>query len=368
MLRTALFIALLSVPGAFVIAQSTAVPAGSGSPPQQNSGRQPAQPNTPAQGQRPIPIRTNLVIVPVTVKDSHGQLVGDLTKDEFRVFEDNQERPIVQFNSEAVPLSAVVAIDNDLAQKQADQVQKSLTAIAAGFGPDDEVALVMYDQYPNTISDFSKDNDKLFAQLKNVEIGSHSTFVYPDPTTQGPIKPGSPPSPPNISDEVHGPPKYNKTTDLDDAVFAAGQMLQGRGQDRRKIIFLITDGSNSRTNKHPFAETERSLLEANVSVYAILVNRTVPVGKSLVQRGASEIDRYANQTGGDTFYGSKQDDLSRLYSDVTEEARNQYTLAFQPNPPDPSRDYHSIEVRVMRPGLNVRTRDGYYMSSLMGGR
>jgi Ca-activated chloride channel family protein len=317
--------------------------------------------------QRPVQIRTNIVLVPVTVKDSHGQLVSDLTKNDFRIFEDNTERPINSFNSEPVPLSAVVLLDNDLAQKQAAQVQKSLSAVAAGFGPDDEVAFVTYDEYPTTVSDFSKDNDKLFTELKRTEIGSHSTFVYPDPTTAGPVSAGSPPSPPNIADQVKGPPKYNKSSDLDDAIFSAGQMLQDRGRDRRKIIFLISDGSNSRNNKHTFAETERMLLGADVAVYGILVNRTLPVGKALLQRGASAVDHYAADTGGDTYYGAKDDDLSRLYSDVTEEARDQYTLTFEPGSADTTHDYHSIEVRVLRQGLSVRTRDGYYMSAVVAG-
>jgi VWFA-related protein len=352
--RTPSIIALLTLVGIVVAARSSAAQA----------TQQPAQ---QAQAQRPVPIRTDIVVVPVTVKDSHGQLVGDLRKDDFRIFEDNTERPIVRFNAEPVPLSAVVLIDNDLAQKQAAQVQKSLAAVAAGFGPDDEVAIVTYDQYPTTVSDFSKDNDKLFTQLKRVEIGAHSSFVYPDPTTAGPVSTGSPPAPPNIADQVKGPPKYSKSDDLDDAVFAAAQMLQDRGRDRRKIVFLISDGSNARNNKHPFAETERALLDSDIGVYAILVNRTVPIGKSILQHGASEVDHYAADTGGDTYYGAKDDELSKLYSDVTEEARNQYTLTFEPSSTDTTHDYHSIEVRVQRPGLSVRTRDGYYMSAVVAG-
>ena len=94
-------------------------------------------PTTPARQQNPprIIVPTYTVIVPVTVKDSHGQLVGDLQKNDFRVFSDGVEQKIRQFSSEPVPLSAVVLIDNDLDQRQESQVQKSLTSISAGFGP-----------------------------------------------------------------------------------------------------------------------------------------------------------------------------------------------------------------------------------------
>lgn len=318
--------------------------------PPQGAGRQ-QQPRTV--------VTTTLVIVPVRVKDSHGQLVGDLTRDEFRVLEDDIERRITTFSAEPVPISAVVLLQNDLAEKQAKEVQQSLVSISAGFGPNDEVAMMSYDQFPNTVLDFSKDNDKLFTQLKRFEIGSHSTFVNPDPAMQSSIPSSGPKAPP-----IKAPGKYKSASDLDDALYAAGQLLKDRGRDRRKIIFLITDGSNSKDNKHPFADTSRSLLQSDIAVFAISVQRSVPIGKSLLQRGASAVDNYAKDTGGDTFYAAKADDLERLYSNVTEEARNEYTLTFQPDPADRTKDFHAVEVRVTRPGLDIRTRNGYYLSSL----
>lgn len=168
---------------------------------------------------------------------------------------------------------------------------------------------------------------------------------------------------------AHGSGRPETDSALNDALYAAGTMLKGRGRDRRKIIFLISDGSNSQ-NRHTFDETLSTLLADDVSVYSISVTRSVPlpVGKSLIQRGVSELQKYANGTGGDTFFASKQPDLERLYSDVTEEARNQYTLTFQPSGTDRSRDFHTIEVRVRRPGLDVLARQGFYQSSMTIGR
>jgi VWFA-related protein len=83
-----------------------------------------------------------------------------------------------------------------------------------------------------------------------------------------------------------------------------------------------------------------------------------------VEHGVAEVDKFADRTGGDRFAANKQQDLERLYSDVTEEARNQYTITFQPNGTDRSHDYHTIEVRVLRPGLNLSARQGYYQSAI----
>jgi VWFA-related protein len=98
------------------------------------------------------------------------------------------------------------------------------------------------------------------------------------------------------------------------------------------------------------------------------VVRTVPVGKSILQRGQSHLEQFAGNTGGDTFYGSNEDDLSRLYSDLTEQARNQYTLTFAPDDVPQGHDYHEIEVRVRRPDLSIDTRRGYYESAISASR
>jgi len=333
-------------------------------PPASGGAAQQAPPQN--QGPAAIITRTRNVIVPVTVKDSHGQLVGDLTKTEFRIFADDVEQHISQFSSEAVPLSAVVLLDDDLAQRAATQVQRSLTAIAAGFGPADEVAVVTYDQFPRTVQEFSFNNDQLYTKLKRLEIGSHSNTVIADPTTAGPLINGQPP-PSSTGIPLHGSQRYKKQNALHDAVFTAAQMLKDRGRDRRKIIFLISDGNNAGRNEHTFDQTMHSLLELDVAVYSISVNRSIPVGKSLVQHGISDIDKYAANTGGDTFFASKENDLSRLYSDVTEEARNQYTLVFSPEDVHAGQDYHGLEVRVTRPGLTIETRTGYYESAIAAG-
>jgi VWFA-related protein len=333
----------------------------------------PPAPGGQSAGQPAPPIirsKVNQVIVPVTVKGGQGQLVGDLQKDDFRVFADGIEQKILQFTSEPTPLSAVVLIDNDLAQKQAEQVQKSLTTISAGFGPNDEAALVTYSEYPTTVAEFSANNDELFTHLKRLQIGSHSASVNGGPTNSGPIINGnvSPTSAPasGMGLPIHGAERYQTYTDLDDALYAAADMFKNSQVNRRKIIFLISDGSNSRQNKHTFNETLRSLLNKDISVYSISVSHSVPtpVGKSIVEHGLAEIQKYATQTGGDAFYGAKEEELERLYADVTEEARNQFTLTFQPIGVDASHDYHPIEVRVRRPGLSILTREGYYDSGV----
>ena len=314
----------------------------------------PAKPAAPAQQAPPakIVVPSNAVLVSVTVKDRQGLLVGGLTKDDFRIFCDDVEQVITYFSADAFPLSAVVLVDDDLASTQAAQVQRSLTAIAAGFGPKDEVALITYDQFPHVVSEFSFNNDLLFTQLKRLDLNSHFSNI-PDtgPMTAGPMI--------NGQSQATGVPTVGatinpSTKDMDDAIFAAGEMLKSRGHDRRKIIFLITDGNNSRTNDHSFDETMQLLLNNDVSVYAI------SVGHALLQKQTRRLEHYAQGTGGDNFYASRAGDLGRLYPTVAEQARNQYTMVFSPQDLKKDKDYHPIEVRVRRPDLTILAREGFY--------
>ena len=301
---------------------------------------------------------TEIVIVPVTVKNRDGQLIGDLRSDEFRVLQDGIEQKIIRFTSDPYPLSSVVVIDNNLSQKQSAQVQKSLIAIAAGFGPADEVAVVTYDQFPKTVSDFSFNNDQLFSTLKRLDLGSHFPGAGFDggPLTAGPTANGH--SLENGAPTPLGAKLPPQSKCLDDAVYAAAEMLKGRGRDRRKTVFLISDGNNSRRNEHSFNQAIQLLLTADVSVYSI------SVGHALLQHETARLEKYAQDTGGDAFFAGNAADLERLYSKVTEQARNQYILAFTPEEADRTKDYHTIEVRVRRPDLDVSAREGYYSSAV----
>jgi Ca-activated chloride channel homolog len=360
--------AALAIPGA-AIPQSQSAPQSrqDQKPPAQNQSQdqtpaavqgqstQTGKPGAAQSQQNPpqISIVSSLVLVPVTVKNSAGQLVGDLTKDQFRIFDDGKEQPIAKFSIDPFPLTAVVVLDNDLSLKAQEQVQKSLESIAASVGPDDETALMLFNQFPEPLMDFTKDNDALFTQLHRLRLGSTFPGDAVGPMTAGPTINNQSQEP---QVPVYGMKQEKVTKDLDDAVHAAAESLRNRGNqpNRRKIIFLIADGQNSHHNKWTLNQTLQLLLSSDISVYTVTVGST-----KLIKHEPSHMARYASDTGGDAYFATKQGDLERLYSAVTEEARNQYTLGFAPQNPSPG-EFHTIEVRVERTGLSVSARQGYY--------
>jgi VWFA-related protein len=314
----------------------------------QQPARQPAQQDDPRQR-----IRTTvaLVVVPVTVKSPAGLPVLDIRREEFRIFEDGVEQQIQLFSAEPFPLSVVVLIDNSLPLKTAEQVQKSARSIAAAFSEFDEVAIGTFDLFYEPVLDFTTDNDRIYDHLKRLELAGKFPGSASAPMTRPPRVDTSPPTGGVPAPGMRGGRLDKK---LDDAIYTAGQMLRTRSRERRKIIFLISDGENARNNTNSYDDTLRVLLTADVSVYAI------GVGGVVVGRPFNPLSRYARATGGDVFYAASLPELESRYASLAEQARNQYTLAYSPSGTDRSREYHSIEVRVRRPNLKLLAREGYF--------
>ena len=322
----------------------------------------PANPG-PSDSQATLRVNVNLVILPVTVKDGAGHLVADLTRTEFRILDDNVEQRLEYFSAEAFPLSAIVLLDNDLKSKDAQQVESSLSAIVAGLSTNDEAFVCRFDTNFHPGKGFTRDQDKLLTELHRTRIDEGRTSA-PAPAaggvfTSGPsingqsvTSPGAPITP--GSTVILG----DRTTKaLDDAVYEAAQLLKDRGRDRRKIIFLVSDGDNGKSNVNTYSNTVKELLRYGISVYSI------GVGSGYFERKFSRLQSYAHDSGGDIYYAAKRKGLEELYSRVTEQARNQYTLGYNPRGNDRGKDYHTVEVRVRREGLDVRTREGYYSAA-----
>jgi VWFA-related protein len=179
--------------------------------------------------------------------------------------------------------------------------------------------------------------------------------------TDGPrVNTAAPPGPAKIPTEANGHPN---TKHINDAIYAAAEQLQDRPRERRKIIFLISDGQNAKNNTHKYDETLKLLLSADISVYAVGVGEA-NLNRGITFLGNNILSKYAHSTGGDIFYGGmSRENLEELYARVSEQARNQYTIAYSGGHTDRSKPYHTIEVRVKRPGLSLLTRDGYYLNA-----
>ena len=133
-------------------------------------------------------------------------------------------------------------------------------------------------------------------------------------------------------------------------------------RDRRKIIFLISDGQNAKNNTHSYNDTLKLLLSEDISVYAVGVGEA-NLNRGITFLGNNILAKYAHATGGDIFYGGG---AARNWKASTRGfragAQPVHHRAIPARKTDRSRPYHTIEVRVKRPGLTLLARDGYYLS------
>lgn len=344
---------------------------------QQPEAEQPP-PDMPPPGQGPgyvIPVRVNLVEVPVTVKDQKGHLISGLTNRDFRIFENSQRQYIQLFTVDPFPLSIVFIVDQTISSDMMRTVNDSLGAIAGALAAYDEAAVITYNNGPRTITEFTgAQSTRLSAALQSAkgtgrDMGGLSLY---GPMTGGMRING------HAADPTLAPPQSNnagylnapkEVHALNDAIFAAAQMLSTRPQGRHRIIYVIGEGKEQGSKLNQ-SEVIRYLQGHQIVVYATMVGEAATWGEGYLERlihiplqSRNVLPRYITETGGSWNSELSANGIERSYVRLTEEARNRYTLGYYTHEPLIDGKYRSIEVQVLRPSLDVITRQGYYPSA-----
>jgi VWFA-related protein len=316
-----------------------------------------------------IRIHPTYVMVPVTVKDSEGRLVGGLQPKDFSVMENGVKQKLTFFTSDPFALSAAVVFDTGMADVGLKKVQETLSALQGAFSQFDEVGIYTYSSTVSRVSDFTsvgKELTSVLNQVKGYSGANNGVPVTSGPLgPQGPIINGIPVGQP--VDPVSTPPKVAYV--LNDAILLAARDLSKRPRDRRKIIFVISDGREQGSTAS-YSDTLKVLLTQNITVYAVGVEgAAIPIydrlqrfhlPKTTKLMGYSDLlPKYVNATGGGTVYGElSQGGIELAYAQAMGDARYQYTLGYAPK--SGIGGYREIDVVVTRPSLKVYAKHGYY--------
>jgi VWFA-related protein len=314
-------------------------------------------------------VNPTFVMVPVTIKDNEGRLVGGLRPKDFSILENGVRQKLTFFTSDPFALSAAVVLDTGMADVGLKKVQETLSALQGAFSQFDEVGIYTYSSTVGRVSDFTSVGKELTSTLNLVK--QYSGANNGPPVTSGPLGPQGPyingmpiDAPVN---PVSTPPKVAYV--LNDAILLAARDLAKRPRDRRKIIFVISDGREQGSTAS-YADTLKVLLTQNITVYAVGVEgaaipiydrlQRIHVPKTGKLMGYSDIlPKYVNATGGGTVYGElSQGGIEQAYAQAMGDARYQYTLGYTPK--SGIGGYREIDVVVSRPGLKVYAKHGYY--------
>jgi VWFA-related protein len=316
----------------------------------------------------------NQVIVPVRVTDDSGRLVNGLLTKDFSIYEDGKKRTMNFFTSDPLAISAAVIFDLGMPDVAVQKVNQTLPALEGAFSQFDEVAIYTYSTTTGKMADFGavgKRMDAILNQLKTKHGENNGV-----PVLSGPLGPQGPMIN-NIPVDRSNPPAISPSKQarvLNDAVLAAAMDLGKRDKSRRKIIFIVSDGREYRSDAS-YSDVVKVLLSNGILVYGIGVEGAAIPGYKEISKlhipkmGYSDIlPRYANATGGEILTEYSKTAIEGAYQQAIGDARNQYTLGYT-TAATPSSTYREIEVRVGRPGCkssNLRpcvlvfAKAGYY--------
>ena len=337
-------------------------------------GSAPKVPPGPQSDLFKLTVNVNQVIVPVRVTDENGHLVSGLLPADFSVYEDGKKQKLNFFTSDPFALSAAVVIDLGMSDIAVQKVNETFASLEGAFAPFDEVAVYVYSDAVSPMADFEavdRQLDAVFNQLKTA-----NGEVPGVPVTGGPMGPQGPtingvpvgqPSAPVITPSKHAHV-------LNDAILRAALDLGKREKNRRKVIFVISDGREYRSIAG-YNAVMQVLLSNGILVYGVAVGSSAIPGYRTLEKlhipgqGYSDIlPKYANATGGEILSEYSPKAIEDVYQRLLGDARNQYTLGYvtRATPSDTRRE---IEVRVSRPGckssnlrpcVSVYAKEGYY--------
>jgi VWFA-related protein len=264
--------------------------------------------------------RTNLrldvrmVQIPVTVTDLRGTPVLGLPAANFRLFEDEAQRPIAALSVSEAPISAGIVFDTsrsmrprlDLSRAALDQF---LRTSAAG----DEFFLVRFSDKPQVLAKFTRTPAEILDPLVSVEAKGW--------------------------------------TALNDAICLAANMVR-KGQHTRRVLVVLTDGYDN-NSRYSEAELLSLVREADVQVYAI----------NLIERSRF-LQKICEETGGRAIWVHRMADLPAAMEDLSRQIRSEYLISYNPAAEQNDGRYHRVRVEVDPPAGSAKVyatwRRGYF--------
>jgi Ca-activated chloride channel family protein len=269
--------------------------------------------------------RVNEVNVVFTVTDKHGRYVNDLTKNDFSIIDDQKPALEVRsFHRETdLPLQVGLLVDasNSVRDRFKFEQEAAIEFLNQTIRPRyDQAFIVGFDVTPEVTQDFTDNTDLLSVGVRGLRPGG-GTAMY------------------------------------DALYFACRDKLLKAPQTGplRRAIILLSDGDDNQS--HVTREEAVEMAQrAEVSIYAISTN--INGGGS---RGDKVLERIADATGGRAFFPFQLREVGDAFSQIQNELRSQYALAYTPANLAPNGSYHSIEILAQNhKGLRVRSRHGYY--------
>jgi Ca-activated chloride channel family protein len=276
-----------------------------------------------AQEDRPLRLDVKLVSIFVNVTDKSGAIIGNLTQDDFKVFEDGHPQKISVFERQSeLPLNLTLAIDTSSStfKDRGIEQQAAKKFVHALLRTQDKMSVLQFNTYVDQLVGFTNNIAQLDRGLDKMR-GAGGTALY-------------------------------------NAIDLGSKELGKR--EGRKVLVLVSDGGDT-LNMDTYNDALEQALRNEVMVYAII---DVPIEASAGRDigGEHAMITLAEQTGGKSFY-AYEGGLDKAFQRVSDDLRTQYMIGYYPRSQEPGREFHRIEVTIPRAAadaFNIRHKTGYY--------
>ena len=285
-----------------------------------------------------IKTETNLVSLNVSVFNNKLKtFVGSLTKEDFRVLENNEEQAVTYFASTAVPFDLVLLVDLSGSTKdKRDLIKQSTLRFIEAARPSDRLAIVTFSDMANVVSPLTLDRAELVKSVAKME-GQGGSHVW-------------------------------------DAVkFALDSVIGPKTLERRRAVVLMSDGVDGalmrmgplRGSKTTFADLLEQVRQIDTLIVPIYLDTEENYGSALMkeeyENARRTLNLLAEESGGSYYHAKKISDLNGVYEQVINDLGKVYSLGYKPTNTTRDGSWRWVNVSIVnRADLTARTRPGYY--------
>jgi VWFA-related protein len=290
----------------------------------------------PANEEAVIKVDVDLVSVLASVRNKNGGLAGNLTKDDFRVFEDGKQQDIKYFTRENdLPLTIGLLVDVSGSQERLIEVERRAAEqfFKSVLRPKDLAFLISFGHEAELLQDNTSSVKLLRDGLSQLKLNTAVGGLHPGPVPTA---------------------QQTAGTILWDAVYLAAEDRL-KGEAGRKVIVVITDGVDTGSRKSRSQAIEAAQ-KADAIVYSIYYADYQMGGGG----GQGELRRMSDDTGGRVFDIDRRTTLEDAFRDIQEEMRSQYVVSYSPTNPKKDGSFRKLELKTVNKDQKVQARRGYY--------
>lgn len=305
-----------------------------------------------AQGEEDVlRVRTQEVLLPVSVRDAQGLPVNGLSKESFFIYDNGVRQEIESFNRRRIPANIVLLLDaSGSVFSQMRFIREAAKGFIEGLDAQDKVSVMQFADKVELLQDWTtaSDTSKLLKAINWRYRPGESTAFY-------------------------------------DGLYLAARDQLSKVEGRRLII-VLTDGIDSIERRQAsYTDALNALRQAEATVYVVSLTaslralieertgggwlgrilargydpRQVARYLALIDTAEKLLTGLAEQTGGRIFLPIKDEELSHAYSAIALELRTQYIITYQPRPKALSGTWRPVRVLVSPGGYEVASRRGY---------